>query len=151
MTIQETLQRDMKEAMKAKEDGKLALSVIRMARAAIKNAEIDSSEPLAEEDVIGILAKEMKLRKDSLAEFEKSDRHDLITQTKAEIEVLSRYLPQPVSAEEVGNIVGETASQLAPEERNIGTLMKAVMPRLKGRADGKVVNQAVREWLASNK
>ena len=151
MTIQETLQRDMKEAMKAKEDGKLALSVIRMARAAIKNAEIDSSEPLAEEDVIGILAKEMKLRKDSLAEFEKSDRHHLITQTKAEIEVLSRYLPQPVSAEEVGNIVVETASQLAPEERNIGTLMKAVMPRLKGRADGKVVNQAVREWLASNK
>ncbi|ETI85882.1 MAG: GatB/YqeY domain-containing protein [Negativicoccus succinicivorans] len=151
MTIQETLQRDMKEVMKAKEDGKLALSVIRMARAAIKNAEIDSSEPLAEEDVIGILAKEMKLRKDSLAEFEKSDRHDLITQTKAEIEVLSRYLPQPVSAEEVGNIVAETAFQLAPEERNIGTLMKAVMPRLKGRADGKVVNQAVREWLASNK
>lgn len=151
MTIQETLQRDMKEAMKAKEDGKLALSVIRMARAAIKNAEIDSSAPLAEEDVIGILAKEMKLRKDSLAEFEKSDRHDLITQTKAEIEVLSRYLPQPVSAEEVGNIVAEIASQVAPEERNIGTLMKAVMPRLKGRADGKVVNQAVREWLASNK
>ena len=151
MTIQETLQRDMKEAMKAKEDGKLALSVIRMARAAIKNAEIDSSEPLAEEDVIGILAKEMKLRKDSLAEFEKSDRHDLITQTKAEIEVLSRYLPQHVSAEEVGNIVAETAFQLAHEERNIGTLMKAVMPRLKGRADGKVVNQAVREWLASNK
>ena len=151
MTIQETLQRDMKEAMKAKEDGKLALSVIRMARAAIKNAEIDSSEPLAEEDVIGILAKEMKLRKDSLAEFEKSDRHDLITQTKAEIGVLSRYLPQPVSAEEVGNIVAETAVQLAPEERNIGTLVKSVMPRLKGRADGKVVNQAVREWLASNK
>ena len=151
MTIQETLQRDMKEAMKAKEDGKLALSVIRMARAAIKNAEIDSSEPLAEEDVIGILAKEMKLRKDSLAEFEKSDRHDLITQTKAEIEVLSRYLQQPVSAEEVGNIVAETAFKLAPEERNIGTLMKADMPRLKGRADGKVVNQAVREWLASNK
>ena len=111
----------------------------------------DLNVPAKKPGFIGILAKEMKLRRDSLAEFEKSDRHDLITQTKAEIEVLSRYLPQPVSAEEVGSIVAETASRLAPEERNIGTLMKAVMPRLKGRADGKVVNQAVREWLASNK
>lgn len=138
---------DMKAAMKAKEEGRLTLSVIRMVRAAIKNAEIDNQKPLSDEDVLAILAKEMKLRKDSLAEFEKSDRNDLVEQTKAEMEVLAKYLPEPLSPEEIKETVKECMANLPQEKLNVGVLMKTVMPLLKGKADGKLINQIVRECL----
>lgn len=148
MTIQEQLQQDMKAAMKAKEEGKLELSVIRMVRAAIKNKEIDSPEPLTDDDVIAILAKEMKLRKDSLTEFEKSDRSDLIEQTKAEMAVLAKYLPAALSEEEVRNAVQAIIAGMAAAEVNFGAVMKTAMAQLKGRAEGSVVNRVVRELVA---
>ncbi len=149
MTIQEQLLQDMKAAMKAKEDGKVALSVIRMVRASIKNAEIDGKQPLSEEDILAILAKEMKLRKDSLAEFEKSNRNDLVEQTKAEMEILKKYLPTPLTAEEIRAIIVERMQGLPKEEINFGAVMKQVMPQLKGRADGQLVNAVVKEYLTT--
>ncbi|MCI5837263.1 MAG: GatB/YqeY domain-containing protein [Veillonellaceae bacterium] len=148
MTIQERLQQDMKAAMKAKEEGKLELSVIRMVRAAIKNKEIDSPEPLTDDDVIAILAKEMKLRKDSLTEFEKSDRNDLIEQTKAEMAVLAKYLPASLSEEEVREAVQAIIAGMTAAEVNFGAVMKTAMAQLKGRADGSMVNRIVRELVA---
>ncbi len=136
----------MKAAMKAKD--KLALSVIRMARAAVKNEEIDTRKSLTDDDVIAILAKEMKLRKDSLAEFEKSDRKDLADQTKAEMEILQKYLPTPLTADEIRETVHQLMQTVPAEERDLGTAMKIVMPELKGKADGKLVNQIVREYIA---
>lgn len=91
MSLKEQLKADMKEAMKAREAGKVALSVIRMVNGAIKNTEINEKRELSDTDILGILAKEMKMRQDSLAEFEKGQRDDLVAQTKEEMEILKKY------------------------------------------------------------
>ena len=112
MSLKDQLKTDMKEAMKAREAGKVALSVIRMVNSAIKNTEIDKKIELEDSDIIAILAKEMKIRQDSLAEFEKGHRDDLIAQVKAEMEVLAKYLPAQLSEEEIRHIVVEAISTL---------------------------------------
>lgn len=148
MTLKEQLLADMKEAMKAKAEGKTALAVIRMARAHIRQAEIDAGHADFDDDqVVALLQKEMKQRRETLAEIEGSGRTDLIEETKAEMAVLQKYLPAELSEEEIRNVVQETVEALAPEERNLGSVMKLVMPRLKGKADGKVINRIVREML----
>ncbi len=148
MTIQEQLLQDMKAAMKAKADGKIALSVIRMVRSALKNAEIQLHRPLEEEDVLAVLTKEKKMREDSLREFEQTARQDLVEETKAEIDVLMRYLPQPLSLEQIREIIHRIVHEESIQPLNFGTVMKAVMPHLKGRADGRTVQTIVKELLA---
>lgn len=148
MTIQEQLLQDMKAAMKAKADGKIALSVIRMVRSALKNAEIQLHRPLEEEDVLAVLTKEKKMREDSLREFEQTARQDLVEETKAEIDVLMRYLPQPLSLEQIREIIHRIVHEESIQPLNFGTVMKAVMPHLKGRADGRMVQTIVKELLA---
>lgn len=139
---------DMKEAMKAKTEGKVALSVIRMARAHIRQAEIDAGHvDFNDGEVVAVLRKEMKQRRETLAEIADTGRQDLIDETKAEIAVLQKYLPAELSEEDVRKAVQETLEALAPEERNMGTAMKAAMAKLKGEADGKLVNRLVREFL----
>ena len=138
----------MKEAMKAKAEGKTALSVIRMARAHIRQAEIDAGHADFDDDqVVAILRKEMKQRRETLAEIENSGREDLIEETKAEMAVLQKYLPAELSEDEIRKVVQETVEALSSEERNLGSAMKAVMAKLKGKADGKVINRIVRETL----
>ena len=106
---------DMKTAMKAKEEGRLALNTIRMARAHIRQAEIDDGHADFNDDqVLAVLRKEVKQRKETLAEIAGSGREDLVKQTKAEIEVLEKYLPAEMSAEEVEKIVKETIDALDP-------------------------------------
>lgn len=145
MSIKEQLMADMKTAMKAREEGKLALNTIRMARAHIRQAEIDDGHADFNDDqVLAVLRKEVKQRKETLAEIAGSGREDLVKQTKAEIEVLEKYLP----AEEVEKIVKETIDALDPGQRNMGSVMKAVMAKLKGKADGKLINGIVRKLLA---
>lgn len=140
---------DMKEAMKAKEDGKVALSVIRMARARIRQAEIDAGHAdFDDEEVIAILRKEMKQRKETLAEIEGSGRDDLISETKAEMAILQKYLPAELSEEDIRKVVQEIVTSLPEAERNLGGAMKAAMAKLKGKADGKVINRLVREALS---
>lgn len=148
MTLKEQLLADMKEAMKAKAEGKTALSVIRMARAHIRQAEIDAGHADFDDDqVVAILRKEMKQRRETFAEIENSGREDLIEETKAEMAVLQKYLPAELSEDEIRKVVQETVEALSSEQRNLGSAMKAVMAKLKGKADGKVINRIVRETL----
>ncbi len=140
---------DMKDAMKAKEEGKVALAVIRMARARIRQAEIDAGHvDFDDEQVVAILRKEMKQRKETLSEIEGSGREDLISETKAEMAILQKYLPAELSEEDIRKVVQEIVASLAPEERNLGSAMKAAMTKLKGKADGKIINRLVREALS---
>ena len=140
---------DMKAAMKAKEEGKLALNTIRMARAHIRQAEIDNGHADFNDDqVLAVLRKEVKQRKETLAEIDGSGREDLVKQTKAEIDVLEKYLPAEMAPEAVEAAVKEIVDAMDPGQRNMGSVMKAVMAKLKGKADGKLINQFVRKLLA---
>ncbi|KXB90452.1 YqeY-like protein [Veillonellaceae bacterium DNF00751] len=145
MSLKEELLQDMKAAMKAKADGKTALSVIRMVRSAVRNKEIDEKIELDDAGVGAVIAKEMKQRKESLAEFEKAGRNDLISQVQAEISVLEKYMPKQLSIEEVRQLV-QTVTAGKPDLK-MGDVMKAVMPQVGGKADGRVVSQVVKEVL----
>lgn len=149
MSIKEQLMADMKAAMKAKEEGKLALNTIRMARARIRQAEIDNGHADFNDDqVLAVLRKEVKQRKETLSEIESSGREDLVEQTKAEIDVLEKYLPAEMTPEAVEAAVKEIVDAMDPGQKNMGSVMKAVMAKLKGQADGKLINQIVRKLLA---
>lgn len=140
---------DMKAAMKAKEEGKLALNTIRMARAHIRQAEIDNGHADFNDDqVLAVLRKEVKQRKETLSEIESSGREDLVEQTKAEIDVLEKYLPAEMTPDAVEAAVKEIVDAMDPGQKNMGSVMKAVMAKLKGQADGKLINQIVRKLLA---
>lgn len=139
----------MKAAMKAKEEGKLALNTIRMARAHIRQAEIDNGHADFNDDqVLAVLRKEVKQRKETLSEIESSGREDLVEQTKAEIDVLEKYLPAEMTPEAVEAAVKKIVDAMDPGQKNMGSVMKAVMAKLKGQADGKLINQIVRKLLA---
>jgi len=147
MSLGERLNEDMKLAMKS--HAKFKLSVIRMVRAAIKNLEIEQRRPLDDQEVLDILSREIKQRRDSLQEFEKAGREDLAEAVKAEIAILIEYLPQQLTEEEVKSIVQQTIQEVgASSKADMGKVMSALMPKVKGRADGKIVNQAVQHLLS---
>ncbi|REK77409.1 GatB/YqeY domain-containing protein [Paenibacillus paeoniae] len=146
MNLSERLTDDMKQAMKSQD--KFKLSTIRMMRAAVKNLEIDLKRPLEDNEVLDILSREIKIRKDSLQEFKKAGRDDLVTGLAAEIEIISQYLPEQLTEEEIQEIVRQTIHELgASSKADMGKVMGALMPKTKGRADGKLVNQAVMQFL----
>lgn len=146
MGLAERLQQDMKSALKNKEKEKL--STIRMVRAAIKKAEIDQKGPLNDEQIIEVIMREVKLRKDAIQEFEKAGRQDLVEKEKAELQVLETYLPEPLTEEELTGLIQETIQQLGvTSKKDIGKVMKTVLPKVKGRAEGRVVNQIVQKLL----
>ncbi len=148
MTLKDRLVEDMKVAMKAKEEGKVRLSVIRMVRAAIKNAEIDKKSEFNDDQVIEVLAREMKLRRDALEVFDKADRPESVQALKEEIIVLMDYLPQQLSEGEIRQLVHETIATVGAQgPKDLGKVMGALSPKTKGRADGKIVNSFVREML----
>lgn len=150
MTLKDRLVEDMKAAMKAKEEGKVRLSVIRMARAAIKNAEIDKKIEFNDEQVIEVLAREVKLRRDALEVFGQADRPDQVKALEEELAVLMDYLPQQLSEGDIRQLVQETVTTLGAQSlKDLGKVMGAVTPKTKGRADGKLVNQIVREVLGA--
>lgn len=150
MTLKDRLVEDMKVAMKAKEEGKVRLSVIRMARAAIKNAEIDKRIEFSDDQVIEVLAREMKMRRDALEVFEKADRPDTVKALEEEMVVLMDYLPQQLSEGEIRQLVQETIATIGAQgPKDLGKVMGALSPKTKGRADGKIVNQIVREMLGA--
>ena len=147
MSVTERLNQDMKEAMKAKD--KLRLSVIRMLKAAFQKESIEQKRPLTAEEEVTILARELKQRKDSLHEFEKANRHDLAEQVTAEITVVMGYLPEQLSEGAVRTVVAEVIAQVgATSASDFGAVMKAVMPRLKGQAEGGLINRVVKELLS---
>ncbi len=148
MSIKDRLTDDMKQAMKDKEAGKLRLSVIRMVRANIKYVEIDKKRELSEEEVLDVLAKEVKMRRDSMEEFKKGNRPDLVETLEQEIDILMQYLPQQLNEQEVRILVAEAVKEAqAINAKDMGKVMAVLMPKVKGRADGKLVNNIVREFL----
>jgi gatB/yqey domain protein len=146
MSLMEQLTADMKTAMKQGE--KERLSVIRLVRGAVRQAEIDGKKTLTDDEVIGVITKEVKMRRDSIEEFERGGRADLIEKTKMEIDLLMPYLPAQLTADEVKKIVEDTVVEVgAATAKDMGKVMGVLMPRLKGRADGKLVNEIVRSLL----
>ena len=147
MALKEKLMADFKDAMKAKDE--VAKNTISFARAAIKQYEVDHREELSDDGIIAILSKQVKMRKDALADFEKAGRIDLIDSYKSEIEILKRYLPEQLSDEKIREIIEETASESGIEGgmQNMGKLMGPVMAKVKGLADGNRVKQLVQEFL----
>ncbi|OWA36670.1 aspartyl-tRNA amidotransferase [Saccharibacillus sp. O16] len=146
MNLSERLNEDMKQAMRSKD--KFKLSTIRMIRATIKNQEIELKRTLDDAEVLDILSREIKQRKDALQEFEKAGRDDLAETVKAEIEIVAEYLPAQLGEEEVKTIVQQTIQETgASSKADMGKVMAALMPKVKGRADGKLVNQVVQQYL----
>ena len=146
MSLKSRLQDDLKLAMKNKDT--VRKSVVTLIRSAIKQYEVDNRVELDEEGIIDVISKQMKQRRDSLAEFQKAGRDDLIQQTEAEIEVLKEYLPQQLSEEELEVIVKETIAEVgATSSKDMGKVMSAIRPKTKGRADGKLVNELVKKNL----
>jgi len=137
---------DLKKAMKAREE--VRVRTLRMVIAAIKNRLVDKKD-LGDDDVIEILTKEAKLRKDSIEEYTKANREDLAQSEKEELEIIKEYLPEKMGEDELRTIILD-----AIEEQNVnspsglGLIMKTVMPKVKGRADGKRVNKMVRDILS---
>jgi len=146
MNLSDRLNDDMKQAMKNQD--KFRLTTIRMIRASIKNAEIDLKRPLEDSEVLDILSREIKQRKDSLQEFEKAGRNDLVKDVAAEIDIIGVYLPEQLTEEEIKSIVLQTIQETgASSKAEMGKVMSALMPKVKGRADGKLVNTIVQQSL----
>ena len=148
MSLKDKLVEDMKQAMKDKEAGKLRLSVIRMVRANIKYVEIDLKKELSDDEVLDVLAKEVKLRRDAMEEFKKGNRPDLVENLESELVILMQYLPQQLSEDEVRALVRDAVAKTqATNAKDMGKVMAELKPKVKGRADGKMVNTIVREML----
>lgn len=146
MSLLDTLKKDMITAMKAKD--KDTLSVVRMLKASVQNEQINLGHDLPPYEENALLAREYKQRKDSLAEFTKAGRQDLIDSTNKELAVVEKYMPKQMSADEVAEAVEETIKDVnATSMKDFGNVMKAIMPKVKGKADGKLVNQEVKKAL----
>ena len=146
MTLKDRLMEDMKVSMRNKET--LKKSVITMIRASVKQKEVDDRVDVNDDDVIELIAKQLKQRKDALVEFEKAERDDLIAQTKAEIEILASYLPQQLTDEELEAVVRDAVAEVnAQSVKDMGKIMGKVMAVAKGRVDGKRINEMVKKVL----
>lgn len=138
----EKLFMDQKEAMKSK--NRFYLSVIRMLRAELQNAEIAKNAPLNDQEELAILTREVKRRKEALGDYVRSGRQDLITDLKREIEILSKYLPEQLSEDMLVRIVKEAIIESgAKSKQEMGKVMSLLMPRVKGKADGSLVRELV--------
>jgi uncharacterized protein YqeY len=149
MSLLTTLNDDIKTAMKAKD--KDTLSVLRMLKTAIQNEQIKAGRDLNGEEELTVLSREMKQRRDSLAEFEKAGRDDLADKAKIEITIVEKYMPEQLSEDDIRQIVQAAIDQTgATSTKEFGKVMGAVMPKVKGKADGNQVNAIVKELLQEN-
>ena len=147
MSLVERLNSDMKQAMKNREKDKL--SVIRMLKASLQNEGIKlGKQELSEDEELTVLSRELKQRKDSLQEFDKAGRQDLTDKLHAEIAVVESYMPKQLSEEELDALVTEAIAQTnATSKADMGKVMSAIMPKVKGKADGSLVNKLVLQHL----
>ncbi|WP_217586746.1 GatB/YqeY domain-containing protein [Lentibacillus saliphilus] len=147
MTLLNELNQDMKQAMKNKD--KETLSVIRMVKASLQNEAINTGkESLSQEEELTILSRELKQRKDSLQEFKNAGRDDLVNKLDAEIQILTKYMPEQLSSEELEQVVQATISEVgATSPKDMGKVMSAIMPKVKGKADGSLINKIVQKHL----
>ncbi|EDS76511.1 GatB/YqeY domain-containing protein [Clostridium massiliodielmoense] len=146
MSLKEKIQQDWKGAMKSRD--KFRSSTLSMAKAAILQVEKTDNRVLDDEEIIGILSKEVKSRRDALVDFEKGNRQDLVEEAKSEIEILLEYLPKQLTEDEIAEIVRQIICETgASSAKDMGKVMSAVMAKLKGRADGKLVSSIVKQNL----
>lgn len=146
MSLLSTLNDDMKTAMKAKD--KETLQVVRMLKASIQNEQIKAGHELNADDELTVLSREMKQRRDALSEFVQAGRDDLVEKIKVEIAIVEKYLPKQLTEEEIRQIVSEAIEKVqATSAKEFGKVMGAVMPLVKGKADGNQVNAIVKELL----
>lgn len=147
MSLKERLADDLKSAMKNKDV--IRKNVVQMVRAAVLQVEKDNKVTLDDEGVLDVIAKQMKQRRDSLPDYEKSGRDDLIAELKAEMDVLAEYLPKQMTREEIYAVVEEAVKATgASSMKDMGKIMAVVMPKTKGRADGRVINEIAKELLS---
>lgn len=148
MSLKEQLANDLKDAIRQRDESRKI--AIRMAITAIKNAEIEKRAALSEAEVLTIVGKEAKQRRESIAEFEKADRNDLVEKEQAELKVLQTYLPAQVSRDEIAEAAREVIAEVGaggPSDK--GKVMPVLIGRLAGRAEGREINEVVTELLAS--
>lgn len=147
MSLKEKLQQDWKDALKGRD--KFKANVISMAKAAILQIEKTKVVKLNDEEVIEVLAKEVKSRRDALLEFKKGKRQDLVDTANAEIEILMSYLPQQLTEDEIKDIIKSAASEVGANSiKDMGKVMAAIVPKTKGRADNSRVSSLVKEYLS---
>jgi uncharacterized protein YqeY len=147
--MQDRLLSDLKQAMK--KGDKMRQSVIRLTRAEIQNAEKAQGKPLDDSGVIDVLAKEAKKRRESIAEFSKTDRQDLVAKEEAELAILLEYLPPQLSREEIVAVARSIIEELGAQgPGDKGMVMGKLMPQLKGKAEGRLVSEVVAELLAGS-
>lgn len=147
MSLKENLLQDMKEAMKNKET--IRKNTIQLVRGGVLQIEKDKQVELDDEGVLEVISKELKKRRDSLPDFERSGRMDLVDDLNKEIEILLAYLPEQLSESEIKNIVEEAINEVgATTMKDMGKVMGAVTPKVKGRADNKIVSSFVKELLS---
>ena len=146
MTLSEKINEDLKEAMKNKDSFKLG--VIRMVKGAMQLAKKSPREELTDDDVISVLSKQIKMRREAIEQFESAGRMDLVEQNKKEIEILSSYMPEELSMEELNQILDKVFDEVKPtSQKDMGLVMKTVTPLVKGRADMSLVSKLIKERL----
>lgn len=146
MPLKERLMADLKEAMKSK--SKVKKDTVTLVRAAIKQKEVDDRVELSDAEIVDIIAKQIKQKKDSISDFEKGHRQDLIDLTQEEIKILLEYLPPQLSDEDLDSIVKDAIEETgAQTKKDLGKLMALIMPKVKGKADGKRVNENVAKYI----
>lgn len=146
--LRDRIGEDMRAAMKAREAARV--SALRMLMAAVKNTEIERGHQLSDDEVVEVAAREAKRRRESMEAFEKGGRQDLVDKERAELAVLEVYLPQPLSSEELAKLVDEAVAECgATSPKQMGEVMKALMPRVRGRADGAAVSALVKARLGA--
>ena len=147
MGLEERLIDEMKEAMRSGD--KLRLSTIRMIRSAVKNKEIDLRKKLEEDEIFKVIQGMVRKGEESLEQFEAGGRKDLVEKEKKEMEILKSFLPHPISMEEISRIIDQSIVETqASSLKDLGEVMKSVIPKLGGKADGKLINQVVKERLS---
>ena len=142
----EQLEKDMIEAMKNHE--KERLTVIRAVKAGLKQEQIDHKKEINDDLLVDVVSRQVKMRKESIVEFEKGGRQDLVDQTQSEIDILMKYLPEQLSEEEILKVIDEIFAEVKPESaKDMGKVMKEANAKLKGKADMKTVSNIIKERL----
>jgi len=147
MSLEERLEDEMKSALRSSD--KLRLSVVRMARAAVKNKEIEERKKLDDGAIVKVISGLVKKGEESLIHFQKANRLDLIEKQEEELKILRSFLPQQLSRDEILTLVDEAIKETnALDMKDLGKVMRSLMPKIAGRADGKVIHQVVKEKLS---
>ena len=144
----ETIQKDFVKAMKEKD--KESLNVIQMLKGSIVNEEINKKDKLTDDEIVSIVVKQVKMRKDAITDFEKAGRNDLVESYQKEIDLLSKYLPEQLSIDEVNKIIDEVFDQVKPTSpKDMGLIMKEITPKVKGKADMGYVSKTIKEKISN--